>query len=77
MRKCLATNELCPKKELLRVVKSPEGKVFSGWMIEETDEAGQPIMNVVFQPDEDGVVAIPSEATLEPMTLYPYFEDAA
>lgn len=28
MRKCLATNELCPKKELLRVVKSPEGKVF-------------------------------------------------
>ena len=28
MRKCLATNELCPKKDLLRVVKSPEGKVF-------------------------------------------------
>ena len=28
MRKCLATNELCPKKDLLRVVKSPECKVF-------------------------------------------------
>ena len=28
MRKCLAANELCPKKDLLRVVKSPEGKVF-------------------------------------------------
>lgn len=28
MRKCLATGELCPKKDLLRVVKSPEGKVF-------------------------------------------------
>ena len=28
MRKCLATNELCPKKDLLRVVRSPEGKVF-------------------------------------------------
>ena len=28
MRKCLATNEMCPKKDLLRVVKSPEGKVF-------------------------------------------------
>ena len=28
MRKCLATNELCPKKDLLRVVKSPEGNVF-------------------------------------------------
>ena len=57
-------------------VSAPEGKVFSGWMIEETDEAGQPIMNVVFQPDENGVVAIPAGTTLEPMTLYPYFEDA-
>ena len=28
MRKCLATNELCPKMELLRVVKDPSGKVF-------------------------------------------------
>ena len=57
-------------------VSAPEGKVFSGWMIEETDEAGQPIMNVVFQPDENGVVVISAGATLEPMTLYPYFEDA-
>ena len=57
-------------------VSAPEGKVFSGWMIEETDEAGQPIINVVFQPDENGVVAIPAGTTLEPMTLYPYFEDA-
>ena len=57
-------------------VSAPEGKVFSGWMIEETDEAGQPIMNVVFQPDENGVVAIPAGVTLEPMILYPYFEEA-
>ena len=57
-------------------VSAPEGKVFSGWMVEETDEAGQTIMNVVFQPDENGVVAIPAGTTLEPMTLYPYFEDA-
>lgn len=28
MRKCVITNELCPKKDLLRVVKDPEGKVF-------------------------------------------------
>ena len=27
MRKCLATGELCPKAELLRVVKTPEGNV--------------------------------------------------
>jgi len=56
---------------------APEGKVFSGWMVEETDEVGQPIMNVVFQPDENGVVTIPAGATLKPMILYPYFEDAA
>jgi predicted RNA-binding protein YlxR (DUF448 family) len=28
MRKCLATGELCPKANLLRVVKDPSGKVF-------------------------------------------------
>ena len=28
MRRCLATNEMCPKKDLLRVVKNNEGKVF-------------------------------------------------
>lgn len=57
------------------MVSAPEGKVFSGWMVEETDEKGQTIMNIIFQPDEKGVVAIPAGATLEPMTLYPYFED--
>lgn len=56
-------------------ISVPEGKVFSGWMIEEADEAGHPIMNVVFQPDESGVVAIPSGSSLEPMILYPLFED--
>lgn len=56
-------------------VSAPEGKVFSGWMIEETDENGQTIMNLMFHPDENGVVSIPTGATLDPMTLYPYFED--
>ena len=27
MRKCLATNESFPKKELLRIVRTPEGEV--------------------------------------------------
>lgn len=61
---------ICP------LVSAPDGKVFSGWMVEETDENGQSIMNIIFQPDENGVVAIPAGATLEPMTLYPYFDDA-
>ena len=58
------------------VVSAPEGKVFSGWMVEETDENGQTFMNIIFQPDDNGVVSIPAGATLEPMTLYPYFDDA-
>ncbi|MDR1795033.1 MAG: YlxR family protein [Erysipelotrichaceae bacterium] len=28
MRKCLATNEMLPKKDLIRIVRSPEGVVF-------------------------------------------------
>ena len=28
LRKCLATQELCPKKELIRVVKNNQGEVF-------------------------------------------------
>lgn len=60
----------CPK------VSTPEGKVFSGWMVEGTDENGQTIMNLVFQPDENGVVTLPAGVALEPMTLYPYFKDA-
>lgn len=56
------------------VVSAPEGKVFSGWIIEKTDEHGQTVMNLMFQPDEKGVVSIPAGATLDPMTLYPYFE---
>ena len=27
MRKCVATGEQCPKKELLRIVRTPEGSV--------------------------------------------------
>ena len=59
------------------VVSAPDGKVFSGWMVEEADENGQTIMNIIFQPDEHSVVTTPAGATLEPMTLYSYFEDAA
>ena len=57
-------------------VSAPEGKIFSGWMVEETNEKGQTVMNLVFQPDENSVVNLPASGSLEPMTLYPYFEDA-
>ena len=59
------------------VVSAPEGKIFSGWMVEETNEKGQTVMDLLFQPDENGVVNLPASGSLEPMTLYPYFEDVA
>lgn len=63
-----STQIICP------VVSAPKGKVFSGWMTEEIDESGNPVMNLVFQPDESGNVSLPVGKTLEPMTLYPLFE---
>lgn len=49
----------------------PEGKVFSGWMT----ETGEAVMELVFQPEADGRVTLPAGTRLEPMTLYPLFED--
>jgi len=52
-----------------------EGKVFSGWATL-TQEGGQSVYQLVFQPDETGHVAIPEGTILEPLTLYAVFEDA-
>ena len=54
----------------------PAGKVFSGWMKETVSANGSKTMSLVFVPDENGVVTIPSGTTLEPMVLYPLFENA-
>ena len=58
------------------VLSAPEGKVFSGWY-KESNEGGRKELTIVFTPDENGKVTIPAGTTLEPMTLYPLFEDAA
>ena len=58
------------------VLSAPEGKVFSGWYTEKTVD-GHKELTIMFQPDENGKVTIPSGTTLEPMTLRPLFEDAA
>ncbi|MBQ6718827.1 MAG: hypothetical protein IJN20_00555 [Oscillospiraceae bacterium] len=55
----------------------PAGKVFSGWYRETIQDNGSRVQTLVFVPDENGDVTIPSGTTLEPMTLYPLFEDAA
>ncbi len=54
----------------------PEGKIFSGWVKEVFDGNGNKSLVLVFTTDENGDVTIPSGTTLEPMVLYPYFEDA-
>lgn len=63
-----STQVKCP------VVPTPEGQHFSGWMTEEKDESGASVMNLVFQPDENGNAILPSGTTLQPMTLLPLFE---
>ena len=55
-------------------VSPPEGKTFSGWTAEETDENGNTVLRLVFQPDETGTVTLPPGTTLQPMVLHPLFE---
>lgn len=58
------------------VVSVPEGKVFSGWARLVTDDKGNSSWNVVFVPDDKGVVNVNASTGLEPMTLYAIFENA-
>lgn len=58
------------------VVAVPDGKVFSGWVKESYNAAGKRELTIVFTPDETGLVTIASGTTLEPMTLYAFFENA-
>ena len=58
------------------LVSAPEGQVFVGWMAEIPNEAGEMEWSQIFTPEEDGHVEIPFGTTLEPMTLYAYFEAA-
>lgn len=57
-------------------VTVPAGKTFAGWMTQRVDEEGNPYLQRVLGPGENGVTRIPSGLTLEPMVLYPVFENA-
>ena len=59
------------------LISVPSGKVFSGWYRETVKENGSREQFLVFIPDENGDVTIPSGTVLEPMVLYPLFEDAS
>ena len=59
------------------VLSAPEGKVFAGWVLKGTDEAGRTTLTLMFQPDSEGKVTLPEGTTLEPMVLHAYFQDAS
>lgn len=56
-------------------VEVPSGQAFCGWAKEVTDEAGKKTRVLLFVPGENGEVALPDGYVLEPLTLYPVFED--
>lgn len=54
----------------------PDGKVFSGWSCVEVGADGTKTWSIKFRPDEYGNVYLNPNYALEPMTLYPLFENA-
>lgn len=56
-------------------VTAPAGQRFAGWATRE-NEGGNVTMTVRFLPGADGVVTLPADYVLEPMTLYAAFEPA-
>ena len=58
------------------MVTAPEGKVFDGWYRQDVASDGSIAYTLVFAPDENGLINLPSGTKLEPMTLYALFIDA-
>lgn len=52
----------------------PEGQVFKGWATQTIGEDGKITRTIVFIPGEGGISPVPTDLTLEPMTLYAVFE---
>ena len=56
-------------------VTVPEGKVFSGWFRETTDDTGAKKWTLVFAPSDTGTASLPSGYVLEPMVLHALMEN--
>ena len=54
-----------------------DGMVFKGWAVQTVAENGQITRTIVFVPGEGGIAQVPTDLTLEPMTLYAVFEAEA
>ena len=64
-------------KVITPVISAAPNQVFSGWVRRDVGEDGTITLTIVFQPDPTtGEVKLPEGTTLEPMTLYAYFQDA-
>jgi hypothetical protein len=61
----------------LPTVTAPEGKVFDGWYRLDTAADGSTTYTQVFAPDEDGVINLPANSKLDPMTIYALFVNAS
>jgi hypothetical protein len=64
-------------KIVLPAITAPQGKVLKGWGTQELGEDGKITMTMQFTPTENGEVYLPSDTSLEPMVLYPHFEEVA
>lgn len=52
----------------------PEGKTFTGWFVQRITENGVTTMELAFEPSADGIVKLPANTVLEPMTLYALYQ---
>ena len=65
-------------KVITPVISAAPNQVFAGWVRRDVGEDGTITLTIVFQPDPaTGEVKLPEGTTLEPMTLYAYFQDAS
>lgn len=55
--------------------RTPAGQRFVGWYRIVIDEDGNKSGEVMFAPDENGNINLTGDKPLEPMTLYPHFEN--
>ena len=53
----------------------PEGMEFKGWGTVAKDASGKTTITIVFNPEVGDIVYLPSDSSLEPMTLHAHFEE--
>ena len=54
-------------------VTVPENHIFRGWATKSIGAEGENLYTIIYQPDENGTVQLPTDGTLEPTTLYAIF----